>query len=36
VRVVGGKGHPDLVHDPTVHQQVLVWLASDNAYEPSK
>ena len=36
VLVVGGKGHPDLVHDLTVHQQVLVRLASDNAYEPSK
>lgn len=27
VLVVGGKRHPDLVHDPAVQEQVRVWLA---------
>jgi len=36
VLVVWGKGHPDLVHNPTVHQQVLARLASDEDYAPLK
>jgi pimeloyl-ACP methyl ester carboxylesterase len=31
VRVVGNKRHPDLLHDPDVHEQVRTWLTSDSS-----
>jgi len=36
VHVVGGKRHPDLLHDAAVHEQVRAWLAPDEDYLPSK
>ncbi len=34
--VVGGKRHPDLLHDAAVHEQVRAWLAPESDYLPSK
>ncbi|MEE8407202.1 MAG: alpha/beta fold hydrolase [Acidimicrobiia bacterium] len=36
VQVVGGKRHPDLLHDPGVHERIRAWLTSDEDYLPSK
>jgi hypothetical protein len=36
VHVVGGKRHPDLLHDAAVHGQVRAWLEPDEDYLPSK
>jgi len=26
VRVLGGRNHRDLIHDPSVHEEILIWL----------
>jgi len=34
VRVLGGRRHFDLVHDPAVHEQVRVWLSTGTGHRP--